>query len=113
MFFNNFTNFIIVNKNYSASCERAYKVHERRRPDIVDRIKNGDIVFVINTPGSHDAREDEVSIRAAAVSSNISYATDLSSARACAAAMLHAKNKETTVRTLQEYHAEAAAEYQN
>ena len=94
-------------------CERAYKVHERRRPDIVDRIKNGDIVFVINTPGSHDAREDEVSIRAAAVSSNISYATDLSSARACAAAMLHAKNKETTVRTLQEYHAEAAAEYQN
>jgi carbamoyl-phosphate synthase large subunit len=94
-------------------CERAYKVHERRRPDIVDRIKNGDIVFVINTPGSHDAREDEVSIRAAAVSSNISYATDLSSARACAAAMLHAKNKETTVRTLQEYHAEAAAEYEN
>ena len=94
-------------------CERAYKVHERRRPDIVDRIKNGDIVFVINTPGSHDAREDEVSIRAAAVSSNISYTTDLSSARACAAAMFHAKNKETTVRTLQEYHAEAAAEYQN
>ncbi|MBR4107502.1 MAG: carbamoyl-phosphate synthase large subunit [Akkermansia sp.] len=90
-------------------CERAYKVLEGHRPNIVDRIKNGDIVFVINTPGSHDARADEVSIRAAAVNNNISYATDLSSARACAAAMLHAKNKETTVCTLQEYHASAAA----
>ena len=85
-------------------CERAYKVHERRRPDIVDRIKNGDIVFVINTPGSHDAREDEVAIRAATVNNKVSYATDLSSARACSAAILNNKNKVAGVRTLQEYH---------
>lgn len=85
-------------------CARAYKVLEGHRPNIVDRIKNGDIVFVINTPGSHDAREDEVAIRAAAVNNNVSYCTDLSSARACAAAILHNKNKVTGVRTLQEYH---------
>ncbi len=89
-------------------CERAYKVLEGHRPNIVDRIKNGDIVFVANTPGSHDAREDEVAIRAAAVSTGISYATDLSSARACAAAILHNKDKETEVRTIQEYHADNA-----
>ena len=86
-------------------CERAYKVLEGHRPNIVDRIKNGDIAFVINTPGSHDAREDEVAIRAAAVTSNISYTTDLSSAKACAAAILHNKNKTPGVCTLQEFHA--------
>ncbi len=88
---------------------RAYKVLEGHRPNIVDRIKNGDIAFVINTPGSHDAREDEVAIRAAAVNNNISYCTDLSSARACAAAILHSRNKVTQVRTLQEYHASIAS----
>ena len=86
-------------------CERAYKVWEGRRPNIVDRIKNNEICFVVNTPGSHDARADEVAIRAAAVSTGISYATDISSARACAAAILHSKNKVTEVRTLQELHA--------
>ncbi len=90
---------------HGIECERAYKVLEGHRPNIVDRIKNGDIVFVANTPGSHDAREDEVAIRAAAVSTGISYATDLSSARACAAAILHNKDKEAEVRTIQEFHA--------
>ena len=91
-------------QDHGINCSRAYKVLEGHRPNIVDRIKNGDIVFVINTPGSHDAREDEVAIRAAAVNNNISYCTDLSSARACAAAILHNMNKPTGVCTLQEYH---------
>ncbi len=90
---------------HGIECERAYKVLEGHRPNIVDRIKNGEVVFVANTPGSHDAREDEVAIRAAAVSTGISYATDLSSARACSAAILHSKDKETEVRTIQEFHA--------
>ena len=72
---------------HGIACSRAYKVLEGHRPNIVDRIKNGDIVFVINTPGSHDAREDEVAIRAAAVNNNISYC------------------KVTSVCTLQEFHA--------
>ncbi|MGN0821950.1 MAG: carbamoyl-phosphate synthase large subunit [Akkermansia sp.] len=93
---------------HDVECTRAYKVLEGRRPHIVDQIKNGEIVFVINTPGSHDAREDEVAIRAAAVNNNVSYCTDLSSARACAAAILHNKNKVTGVRTLQEFHADNA-----
>ena len=93
---------------HDVECTRAYKVLEGRRPHIVDQIKNGEIVFVINTPGSHDAREDEVAIRAAAVNNNVSYCTDLSSAKACAAAILHNKNKVTGVRTLQEFHADNA-----
>ena len=85
-------------------CDRAYKVLEGRRPHIVDRIKNGEIVFAINSPGSHDARADEVAIRAAVVNNNIPYCTDLSSAAACADAILHNKNKVPQVRSLQEFH---------
>lgn len=93
---------------HGVDAKRAYKVLEGQRPNIVDRIKNGEIVFVLNTPGSHDAREDEVAIRAAAVSSNISYATNMAAARACAAVMHRRKDMDTTVCTLQEYHAEIA-----
>ena len=46
-----------------------------------------------------------MAIRAAAVTSNISYTTDMSSAKACAAAILHNKNKTPGVCTLQEFHA--------
>lgn len=87
-------------------CERAYKVHEGRRPNIVDRIKNGEISFIINTPGSHDAREDDVIIRASAVSSKISYCTNLASARACIGAIRGIRNRNLTIKTLQEFHAE-------
>ncbi|MFI3242908.1 MAG: carbamoyl-phosphate synthase large subunit [Akkermansia sp.] len=93
---------------HGIEAKRAYKVLEGQRPNIVDRIKNGEIVFVLNTPGSHDAREDEVAIRAAAISSNISYATNMAGARACAAVMNRRKDMETGVCTLQEYHAEIA-----
>ncbi len=89
---------------HNIECERAYKVHEGKRPNIVDRIKNGDISFIINTPGSHDAREDDVIIRASAVSSKISYCTNLASARACIGAMKGTRNCEMKVKTLQEYH---------
>ncbi len=93
-------------QQHGVQCSRAYKVLEGYRPNIVDRIKNGEVVFVVNTPGSHDAREDEVAIRAAAVNNNVSYCTDLSSAKACAAAILHTLNKEPGVCSLQEFHAE-------
>ena len=89
---------------HGIECERAYKILEGHRPNIVDRIKNGEVAFVINTPGSHDAREDEVAIRAATVNNKVSYCTDLSSARACAGAILSSKDKIAGVRTLQEYH---------
>lgn len=88
---------------HDIECERAYKVLEGRRPNIVDRIKNGEIAFVINTPGSHDARADDVAIRASAITSKVSYCTNLASARACASAILGLVNKTTRVCSLQEY----------
>lgn len=89
---------------HDIECERAYKVHEGRRPNIVDRIKNGDICFVINTPGSHDARADDVMIRASSVANKVSYCTNLASARACIGAIAGIADKKISVKTIQEYH---------
>jgi carbamoyl-phosphate synthase large subunit len=89
---------------HDIECERAYKVHEGKRPNIVDRIKNGEIAFIINTPGSHDARKDDVLIRSSAVATKTSYCTNLASARACVGAMEGTFNKSAEVKTLQEFH---------
>ncbi len=90
---------------HDIECERAYKVHEGKRPNIVDRIKNGDIAFIINTPGSHHAaRKDDVFIRASAVATRTSYCTNMASARACINAMNSICHKKANVRSLQEFH---------
>ena len=89
---------------HDIECERAYKVNEGKRPNIVDKIKNGEIAFIINTPGNHDARKDDVLIRASAVSTKTSYCTNMASAKACVGAMDGIRNKSADVQTLQEYH---------
>lgn len=85
-------------------CARVFKVNEGARPNVVDRMKNGEIAFIINTPDTHDARADEVKIRAGAISNKISYATNMASATACVNAMKNLRELEMSVRTLQEYH---------
>ena len=54
-------------KNEEIPVGRLYKLAERKRPNVLDMMKNGKIQFSINTPSGHEAREDEVSIRSAAV----------------------------------------------
>ena len=81
-------------------------MNEERRPNIVDHIKNGEIHFIINTPGSHDARADDIIIRSSAISTKTSYCTNLASAQACVNAIEALKNRDLQVRTIQEYHAE-------
>ncbi|MBD9269628.1 MAG: carbamoyl-phosphate synthase large subunit, partial [Akkermansia sp.] len=91
---------------HDIECERAYKVNEERRPNIVDHIKNGEINFIINTPGSHDARADDIIIRSSAIATKTSYCTNLASAQACVNAIEALKNRTLQVRIIQEYHAE-------
>lgn len=90
--------------NNGLLCARVFKVNEGARPNVVDRMKNGEIAFIINTPDTHDARADEVKIRAGAISNKISYATNMASATACVNAMKNLRELEMDVRTLQEYH---------
>jgi carbamoyl-phosphate synthase large subunit len=86
-------------------CQRVYKVAEQARPNIVDRMKNEEIQFIINTPSTHESRADEILIRSTAIAQKISHATNLSAAAATVKAMRSLKEKELTVKSIQEYHA--------
>jgi carbamoyl-phosphate synthase large subunit len=68
-------------------------------------MKNREIHFVINTPSGHEARADEVQIRATAIAQKISHATNLAAAEASVKAIRSLKEKELTVQSIQEYHA--------
>jgi len=52
-----------VIKDAGIECERVNKVTEGR-PNIVDRLKNGEVHLIINTTEGKQAQEDSFSIRA-------------------------------------------------
>jgi carbamoyl-phosphate synthase large subunit len=84
---------------------RLFKLAEQARPNVIDMMKNREIHFVINTPSGHEARADEVQIRSTAIAQKISHATNLSAAEASVKAMRSLKDKDFTVKSIQEYHA--------
>jgi carbamoyl-phosphate synthase large subunit len=86
-------------------CHRLYKLNEGRRPHVIDMMKNREIHFIINTPSGHAAREDEVKIRSGAVANKVSHCTNLAAAVASVKAIRSLKEKELTVKSIQEYHA--------
>jgi carbamoyl-phosphate synthase large subunit len=87
-------------------CERINKVLEGR-PHIGDAIKNGEIVFIINTTEGKQAIADSFSIRRDALQHRVTYSTTVAGARA----LLHSldyRNSER-VSALQELHRELQA----
>ncbi|MGB4441485.1 MAG: carbamoyl-phosphate synthase large subunit [Coriobacteriia bacterium] len=66
--------------------EQVRKVHEGR-PNVVDRIVNGDVHLVINTPFGRETRSDGYHIRTAAVQHGVSNITTLAAAQASVAAI--------------------------
>jgi carbamoyl-phosphate synthase large subunit len=85
--------------------ERVYKVTEGMRPHIVDRMKNGEIAMVVNTPEGRSARHDSYSIRRTAVTMGIPHFTTMAAAEATADAVGALRKQSMTIRSLQEYHA--------
>jgi carbamoyl-phosphate synthase large subunit len=84
--------------------ERVYKVTDKIRPHIVDRMKNGEVALVINTPEGRSARMDSYSIRRTAVTMGIPYFTTMAAASAVAEAIRSLRQREMAIRPLQEYH---------
>ncbi|HST27985.1 MAG TPA: carbamoyl-phosphate synthase large subunit [Rudaea sp.] len=86
-------------------CERINKVLEGR-PHIVDMIKNGEIVFIVNTTEGRQAITDSFSIRREALQQRITYSTTIAGARA----LLHSLDFRGSgdVHSLQELHKELA-----
>jgi len=89
--------------------EELPKVQEGTRPNIVDRMKNGQIAFLINTPSGRHCRPFEISIRATAVRLGVPLVTTLSGAAAVVLGLEEMARGALDVRTLQEYQQDLAA----
>src|SRR5260221_2385995 len=82
----------------------AYKVHETERPNIVDRMINGEVTVVINTPLGRHAFIDDTYIRRTALQHRIPCITTLSAAAAGIDAIRDLRKGLQTFVTLQEQH---------
>jgi len=83
--------------------ESIFKVNEGR-PNIVDKIKNGEIQIVINTPLGSESRFDEYAIGWAAVQNKIPFITTLSAASSFAEGIANIKKGNMEVMSLQDYY---------
>ncbi|MEP7096822.1 MAG: carbamoyl-phosphate synthase large subunit, partial [Dokdonella sp.] len=90
-------------ESHGVDCERINKVLEGR-PHIVDLIKNGEIVFIVNTTEGKQAIADSFSIRREALQQRVTYSTTVSGAKA----LLHSMDflDSAEVNSLQELHKE-------
>ena len=81
--------------------ETIYKVREGR-PDVVDRIKNGDVHLIINTPLGKKAQYDEAAMRLAGLRFGVPCVTNLQAAKNLPSAIRSLKAGELRVVKLQE-----------
>jgi carbamoyl-phosphate synthase large subunit len=87
-------------KAHGIGAEVVNKVYEGR-PNIVDRLKDGEIALVMNTTEGAQAVEDSREIRSVALYDKIPYFTTANASVAAVAAMESRREGEVMVRTLQ------------
>ena len=83
--------------------ELVMKVHEAR-PNIVDRMINGEVALAINTPFGKSAFVDDTYIRRTALQMNIPCITTLTAATACVEGIRSLKEGASSFAALQEQH---------
>ena len=86
----------------------AFKINEGR-PHVADRILNGEIHLVINTPLGRESFFDDVTVRRVAMLHGVPCITTLTGASAAVAGIRALRSEGLTVRAIQEYHAGIAA----
>jgi carbamoyl-phosphate synthase large subunit len=79
------------------------KVSEGARPNILDKIANGEIQLILNTPTRKGANTDEGRIRATAVRNNVPMITTITGARAAVQAIAALRAGTWTVSAIQDY----------
>jgi carbamoyl-phosphate synthase large subunit len=79
------------------------------RPNIADLVRSRQISLIINTPLGRVSFYDERSIRRAAMQYGVACVTTMTGAVATVAAIKALREEEPRVKSLQEYHALAAA----
>ena len=97
-------------KDHGVEAEEVAKIGEGR-PDVLDFIKNREVVLVVNTPsGRRDARADDCRIRQAAIKYSVPYLTTIAAALAASEGIADARKGAGEVRSLQSYHASITVE---
>jgi carbamoyl-phosphate synthase large subunit len=86
--------------------ELVWKVHEAR-PNIIDRMINGEVALAINTPFGKSAFVDDTYIRRIALQMNVPCITTLTAATACVEGIRSLKAGVSTFAALQEQHSAA------
>jgi carbamoyl-phosphate synthase large subunit len=89
-------------------CGFVYKVNEGR-PHIADLVKSKEVHLIINTPLGRTSFYDERSIRRAAIQYSVPCVTTMTGAVATVAAIRALREEELQVRSLQDYHTQAAS----
>jgi carbamoyl-phosphate synthase large subunit len=89
-------------KSHGVPVEMLPKIQEGARPNILDKLKNGEIALVINTPSGRGSSTDEGKIRSTAVTQRITCITTLSAAHAAMEAIHALQTQELQVTPLQE-----------
>jgi carbamoyl-phosphate synthase large subunit len=84
------------------------KVHEGR-PNCYDKLVNGDVQLLINTPLGKHSQIDDYRLRQGAIVHRVSYTTTMSAASAASDAILALKSREASVRSLQEWQSQIVA----
>jgi carbamoyl-phosphate synthase large subunit len=83
-----------------------WKVHEIERPNVVDRMINGEVTLIINTPYGKSAFFDDTYIRRNSLQLGITCITTLTAATACVEAIRAGRDGVSTFSTIQEQHAQ-------
>ncbi len=89
--------------NQGIIVDTVFKVGEGR-PNIVDRMINGDVNWLINTPLGSSSKEDERVIRRTALERGLPIMTTVAAAKAAIQAIRAMGEEQPHVRSLQEYH---------
>ena len=91
----------VILREAGVPVRRVNKVHEGR-PHILDRIKNSEYNYIINTTEGRKAIEDSKVLRGGALRYKVAYTTTLNAA--FATCMSHAADEMSIVRSVQELH---------
>jgi carbamoyl-phosphate synthase large subunit len=94
----------VLSKN-NILCQPVFRLGEGR-PNILDKIKNGEVQWIINTPSDRQSKQDEILIRSTAAGRAIPMTTTVAGAQAAVAGLEVYLRTDVGVKALQEYYKE-------
>ena len=95
---------------YSVDTQLVPKISEGARPNVLDKIANGEIHMIVNTPTRKGATTDEGKIRAMAVRRGVPMITTITGARASVQAIMALRAGSWSVAAIQDYFPHLARE---